>query len=114
MRKLLRYLLGRRSIRDSLPRLKTSLKDQFDPRTLGDDDNLILLAGIVRDPHEAQKLMAKYDARHAADLLKVLPPPKRDTFRDRLARWIRLVEGSYTNDPWQREWNEAKRFYKRK
>jgi hypothetical protein len=111
MNKLIRYLIGKRTQRQYLPQLKRSYKNPFDSEALTPDEELILLKGIVRDPHEANGMMQKYGTASAPELFRMLPPPRRSTFRDRLDAWLRLVEGSYETDPHLREWQEAKELY---
>lgn len=98
MRKIYAYLFGR-SIYDKLPKLPHTLTDEFDPLELDPDIQLALMTGLVRDPHEARKLMAKYGATNGAELLVRLPPPPPLDWRKRLAALIRQWEGSYASDP---------------
>lgn len=113
MRKLYRYLLRKdTSPRQKLPHLAQSLTERFDPAGENDDIRLILLAGIVKDPYAAQRLMQKHDTANAPDLLDNLPPPKVDRWR-RLRAYIRLLEGAHESDPHRHEYRLTKTIHSR-
>lgn len=107
MRKMLQYLFGR-TLRERLPRLPHTLADSFDPMELDPDIQLVLMTGIVRDVHEARKLMEKHGAKNGAELLRKLPPPPRVDWRGRLQNTIRQWEGSYATDPLKEELRQWK------
>lgn len=101
MRKLLNYLFYETQ-RDKLPHLSHTLTDKFDPAEQEAEIQLVLMTGLVRDPLAAQRLMEKYDARTAADLLAKLPI-RRINWRARLRSWLQVIEGSYASDPHRSE-----------
>ncbi len=108
---LISYFL-KHHIREKLPRLHRSLKDEFDARGISQDEAIILLAGIVRDPHEARKLMDKHQASSAPDLLARLPPPRVSGFVDRFQNWLRALEGAYESDPHSEDYRLSRRLYR--
>lgn len=99
---ILAYLF-RQSAHEKLPRLPHTLADKFDPLELDPDIQLALMTGLVRDPHEARKLMAKYEAKNGAELLARLPPPPRVDWRRRFQSWLCSLEGAYQSDPHKEE-----------
>lgn len=107
MKHLIKYLF-RRSVRDKLPPLKHSLTDDIDPLELDRELELILMTGRVRDIHEARRLMDKYQATSAVELLKKLPPRPPVDWRGRFRRWLAQLEGAYINDPYQSELRKHK------
>lgn len=88
----------RRSIRESLPRLDNSLTVNYDRTALTEDERLILLRGVAKDPAEARRIMREYGASNAVELLALLPKPKIN-WRRRLRRWLLTLEGSHQSDP---------------
>lgn len=102
MRKVLAYLFNQ-TPREKLPRLPHTLAEEFDPLELDSDIRLALMTGLVRDPHEARKLMVQYGAKNGAELLARLPPPPPVDWRKRLQAWIRQLEGGYQSDPHKEE-----------
>lgn len=98
MIRVIKHIL-RRTIREQLPRLENSLTARYDPMALNDDERLILLAGVAKDPAEARRIMSEYGATNAIELLKLLPKRKIN-WRGRLHRWLLSLEGSYQSDPY--------------
>lgn len=95
--RLARHIL-KRSIREHLPRLENSLTVAYDPATLTEDERLILLRGVAKDPGEARRIMQEYGAANAVELLAMLPKPKINV-RRRVKRWLLGLEGSHLSDP---------------
>ena len=98
MFKVLRQIFGK-TVHEQLPRLENSLTAPYDPLLINDDELLILLAGVAKDPREARRLMDEYHVTTAHDLFKVLPKRKIH-WRRRLKRWTQSVEGSLSTDPY--------------
>lgn len=90
-----------RTIREHLPKLENTLTAEYDITRLGDDERLIMLAGVAKDPVEARRLMDDYQCTSALDLLDVLPKRKIH-WRRRLRLYIQGIEGSVSNDPYER------------
>lgn len=89
-----------RTIREQLPKLENTLTAQYDLSLMGEDERLIMLAGVAKDPIEARRLMNDYHAPNALELLKVLPK-RQINWRRRLRSWIQGVEGSSSSDPYR-------------
>lgn len=83
---------------ERLPRLNAGLADSFDSADLDAETQLVLMLGRSRDPHAANQLLERFEADSAAELLPLLPV-HRANWRERLANWIRHVEGSYPSNP---------------
>lgn len=83
---------------ERLPRLNAGLAESFDPADLDAETQLVLMMGRSRDPHAADRLLERFEADSAAELLPLLPV-HRANWRERLSNWIRHVEGSYAGDP---------------
>jgi len=88
----------KRTVREKLPKLENTLTSPYDKRTLTSDEELIMLAGVVKDPLEARRLMIEYGTTNATELLKILPKRKIN-WRRRLKAYLQGLEGSTTNDP---------------
>lgn len=99
MIRLIKHIF-RRTIREQLPRLENSYTTRYDPASISEDEHLILLAGVAKDPAEARRIMAEYGAPNAVELLKLLPKHKID-WRGRVKRWLLSLEGSYQTDPYK-------------
>ena len=52
----------RRTVRETLPKLENTFTSDYDPESIGDDELLIMLAGVAKDPMEARRLMTDYEA----------------------------------------------------
>lgn len=89
----------RRTEREKLPKLENTLTSAYDRLAIGDDELLIMLAGVAKDPVEARKLMDEYEVGSAVELLKVMPRRKIH-WRRRLRSYLQGLEGSVTNDPY--------------
>lgn len=89
----------RRTIREKLPKLENTFTSKYDRATIGDDEMLIMLAGVAKDPMEARRLMQEYEVTDALALLAVLPKRKIN-WRRRLRSYLQGLEGSMTNDPY--------------
>lgn len=87
-----------KTLHEQLPRLENTLTTAYDPRLLSDDELLILLAGVAKDPSEARRLMQEYGVDNAMALLDVLPKRKIN-WRRRWKRWTQSIEGSLNSDP---------------
>ncbi len=85
---------------EQLPRLQNTLTTRYNPLLLSDDELLILLAGVAKDPSEARRLMIEYEVSNAHELLAVLPKRKVNWLR-RWKQWTQSLEGSYNSDPYQ-------------
>jgi len=89
----------RRTVRETLPKLENTFTSDYDPESIGDDELLIMLAGVAKDPMEARRLMTDYEASNAVELLKKLPK-RQIHWRRRLRSYLQGLEGSVTNDPY--------------
>lgn len=99
MIKVIRDIFAR-TIREQLPKLENTLTASYDLSLMGDDERLIMLAGVAKDPVEARRLMEAYSATNALELLKVLPK-RQINWRRRLRSWVQGVEGSSSTDPYK-------------
>lgn len=97
MFKLIKSIFAK-TLHEQLPRLENTLTADYDPAFLSDDEYLILLAGVAKDPNEARRLMEEYHVSTAHELLQVLPKKKINWLR-RWKRWTQSLEGSYNSDP---------------
>lgn len=88
--KFVRYMTRRRRIPD-LPR---HFVTAYKPDELDADTRLLMMAGRSRDPRRVRHLEEVYGAR-GAELLDLLPPPRRATVWERLAAFGRRIEGSF-------------------
>lgn len=82
-------------------RFKPPLRTIISPYTMQDaneQQRLLMLAGVARSPQDADWLMHKYGVKNAHDLLALLPPRKRITFKHRLILLIRRFEGHDNRD----------------
>lgn len=89
----------RRTTHENLPKLENTLTSQYDRLNIGDDELLIMLAGIAKDPVEAKRLMKEYEVENALELLRVIPK-RQINWRRRLRSYLQGLEGSVTNDPY--------------
>lgn len=98
----------RRTVRENLPKLENTLTSKYDRAAIGDDELLIMLAGVAKDPVEARRLMSEYEVANALELLKVIPK-RQIHWRRRLRSYLQSLEGSVTNDPYEQLlWPEGK------
>lgn len=63
-----------------------------------EQERLLMLAGAARSPQDAQRLMERYDAQSAGEVIDCLPPRPRPTLRRRLVLLVRRFEGHDTRD----------------
>ncbi len=64
----------------------------FDGST--EEERLVMMAGRARSPMEARLLMRHYQVDTAAELIHLLPRPKRRTFMARLHALLARLDGS--------------------
>lgn len=63
------------------------------------DEIILIERGHARNKEEARRLMTKYNASHALDVIKSLPCRRRSTFRDRLQAVGMQIEGTSRHNP---------------
>lgn len=88
---------------DRRPRIPHHLVNRFDMTAVNEDELLILMAGKARDREYIERLMKRYQASTALELLQRLPKRKRPSIRDRFHALILRAEGSLPYDPLIRE-----------
>lgn len=89
-----------KTVRESLPKLENTLTAKYNPLDIGEEEYLILMAGVAKDPEEARRLMRTYNASTAFELFKVLPKRKVN-WRRRLRLYTQSLEGSMNSDPYK-------------
>lgn len=109
MRRLLRYLT-RIDRRAHLPRMRRTLRQDWDRREVSADEELLIMTGTVSDPASARELLAELGAERAPEVLDELHPRPRANWRRRLRSVLARFEGGYLNDPlqWERDHREKK------
>lgn len=110
MRNLWRYFV-KRSIHVKLPQLHKSLKNPYEMGAVSDETALVMMIGRVRDPFEADKLLAQYRATSAAELLSRLPKRPPPDYRTKLQNWLRRIEGAYAKDPHAEDHEQARNLH---
>ena len=88
---------------DRRPRIPSHLVTPFDMTTVSPDELMVFKAGKARDVHYVAKLMERYEAKNAVELLQRLPRAKRPSVRERIRALIMRAEGSLPYDPIKRE-----------
>jgi len=66
-----------------------------------EQEQLLMLLNKARSPQSARNLMEKYQAQHAADVLRQLPKRKKITFWTRLKRLLLKMDGHDERDPYR-------------
>lgn len=91
IRKLRRYLYPRLS----RYRLPMTLVDDYNMASATKDQKIIMLAGYARSPKEAQRLMTRYKATTAHELMRHMKPRRtRPRIITQLANLIMRIEGA--------------------
>lgn len=88
---------------DRRPRIPTHLVTPFDIGAVSADELLVFKAGKARDRHYIERLMRKYKARNARELLLRIPRQRRPSIQKRIRALIMRWEGSLPYDPIRRE-----------
>ena len=84
--------------REYLPHIPSTFRTDFDPAQVGDDEHLIMLAGLARDPAGAKRVMDKNEVESALELELIRPQPKVN-MRQRFIHWLMRLEGSTPHEP---------------
>jgi hypothetical protein len=82
-----------------MKRLPPDLITPFKIESVNEDYLLVLMAGKAKDPLGVKRRLEEYGVKTAAELLPLLPEPKRATLRTRVFNWLRRLEGSQVGDP---------------
>lgn len=98
---------------DRRPRIPHHLVNRFDMTAVNEDEMLILMAGKARDREYIARLMKRYQASTALELLQRLPKRKHPGFRHKLMTLIHRWEGSLPYDPMRREMHEIRKAQRR-
>lgn len=93
------YFRRKRPIR----RLSRDLITSFDLSTATDDEVLLMKASAAKDRHGARRVLERYRATSALDVLPRLPRHILMPMRTRLLHWLQRLEGSSEHDPLDRE-----------
>ena len=109
MRNFLRYLFAK-SRHEKLPHLQNHLTAGYHLDDLDAEAHLLMLAGIVKDPAAARRLLEENGGITASEYLTKMPRRRVDV-RARLRRWIQSVEGSSATDPHTDEYKQLQREY---
>lgn len=99
MRKLLTYFLKRRQKLASVPRQYIS---EYDVESATPEQLKLMVAGKARTPHEAQRLLDRYETKYAVVVIDLLPVRKKTVWQilfDRLKTLVSRMEGSTTYNP---------------
>lgn len=94
--KLVRYLRRRNR---HLPPLPGGFTDFYDPRKLDDDTKILMMHMLAKSPMQAQRLMQKYGATTALDVLNAIPDRRHRSWWQRIGDLMRRWEGSEESDP---------------
>ena len=85
------------------PRIPSHLVTPFDITAAGDDEILIFKAGKAKDRQYVERMMRRYQARNAIELLARIPKRKRPSVQKRIRALVCRAEGSLPYDPIRRE-----------
>lgn len=102
MGNILRYLLRW----DRRRRLPSHFVTRFEVTDVTEDELLIFEAGRAKDRHYVRRLMRRYRAKDAIDLLSKLPRRRRPSVRGRMLALIQRALGVMPYDPAQREYHK--------
>jgi hypothetical protein len=69
------------------------LVERLDSRGAGQEELLLIKSGRARNIQHAKELMMRYGASTAVECLKLMPPPRRVTFLERLYRLFLKIAG---------------------
>lgn len=96
IKEVFRYFFPKRKFR----RVPRQIINIYEQRGITEQEQLLMLANAARSPDSAQELFSKYDTRKAQDVLKHLPKKRGVSFKIRLIRLIRKIEGHQTGNPY--------------
>lgn len=91
--KLWRFLT-RLTLVERLPHLPQTIANPLDFEALDDDILLILMTGRARDISSIQRLMERFKASSARELIPHLLKRKKANLRRRWRAWLQRLEGS--------------------
>jgi hypothetical protein len=88
---------------DQRPRIPHHLVNADEIGQANEDELLIFMAGKARDRHYIERMMRRYHARNALDLLARIPKRKRPSIQKRIREMVMRFEGSLPYDPIRKE-----------
>lgn len=88
---------------DQRPRIPHHLVNPDEMANATEDELLIFMAGKARDPHYIERMMRRYKAKNALELLARIPKRKRPSIQKRIRALIMRWEGSLPYDPIRKE-----------
>lgn len=80
-------------------RLPHDLVTPMDYATATDDESLLMKASAAKDRYGAARVLARYKATTALQVIPLLPKRKLMSFKEKLLNWLRRLEGSSEHDP---------------
>jgi hypothetical protein len=88
---------------DQRPRIPHHLVNADEIAQANEDELLIFMAGKARDRHYIERMMRRYKAKNALELLARIPRRRRPSIQKRIRALIMRAEGSLPYDPIRKE-----------
>lgn len=80
-------------------RLPRDLVTPFDLTRANEDEILLMKASAAKDRHAARRVLERYGAASALQVIPLLPKQYLMPLKRRLLNWLRRLEGSSEHDP---------------